>query len=175
MLNHNRKIVSGDDKVRNVIDLSGKATRRKAKITRPQAFSSMFFVKDNDLHKAVSESFTLYLGGDEVMLQRLGKYLNPKNIPDKAPPKRLAFQQAYMKECVDLATPEVLQTVDDHIVKRWEKDNEVVDAPWLGVVANPGGAEVEAVDPVVQQNDYYQTYVLRPPSLLFLFMSFLFS
>lgn len=154
MINHNRKTVSGDDKSRAVIDLSGRSSRRKPKLPRHQGYSSLHYKKGTALYADVAAAWTLYDGGDAAVATRFAQYLNPKALPNKPLSKHLAFQQAYMRECLELASPETLDAVDRHIDARYEKDNALSAAPWLKLKH-----ETDVEDPIVQRNVFFQQYV----------------
>lgn len=159
ILNHNRKTTSGDDTSRSVIDLSGKSSRKKAKITRAQAYSAIYYkpFASSVLRTAVTEAWTLYSSGDEDMVVRFSPFLNPKALPDKPLVKKLAFQQAYMREVVQDASPELLLELDEYITRRWEQDNAVLATPWLLKSGTPESTEI--IDTRKMQNEYYQRYV----------------
>lgn len=165
MINHHRKAISGDDTSRAVIDLSGKRSRRKARISRPQAYSAIHYkpFKESPLRTAVIAAWELYLANDEEVVARFDRFLNPQHLPDKPLVKKVTFQQTYMREVVEGLDEEELKELDDYIERRWRADNVGRDAPWLdvkkGKEVQSGVMDTVPVDPSVAQNQYYQRYV----------------
>lgn len=162
MSNHNRKSVTGEDNSRKVIDLSGKSRRKATKLASHQAFSALFYKSEagsaGNLYREVQAAYAIYLSGDLEMAARFQPDLNKANDPDRGFARPLIFQQAFMKECVRKASPEVLDEVHKHISIRYATDNAKVAAPWL-----PGKAEVEEASlppEVVETNRvaYYQRF-----------------
>jgi len=109
-----------------VPSLLAKPLRKVVRLTPPQAYSILFCQRDSALYKELHQAWKLYISDDQTTVAAY-EHLFPNHNP-KLP--FVTFQQAIFKDKITVATEEELNTIQEFINARFEKDVKIRERPW---------------------------------------------